>query len=118
MNQIATSDTKEVNGPTGPAHAIMISVDMDTPEKTAEFTIEIAERFKVQRMVSPPDTSLLLITVIGQLDGAAFKAAWTQALSSDQVLAFFISQMTIATCMHGTSTGQILDEFSLLPGEQ
>jgi hypothetical protein len=72
------------------------------------------KRFKVQRMVSPPDTSLLFVSVIGDFDSSSFVEAWRATVKRDPALSFFISQLQIAGIVHGTRDGRVLAETSLL----
>lgn len=114
MNEIREIKNLAVDGPSGPASAIMIALNMDTPDQTGQFVTDLVERFKAHRMISPPDTSLLLVTVIGKFDGPAFLSAWRERVQLDPVVRAFLSQMEIATCIHGTASGKAIDEFSLI----
>lgn len=114
MNEIKDVKTVSVEGPDGPAEAIMIALNMDTPSHTGMFVAEVLERFKLHRMASPPNTSLLLVTVLGRFDGPDFLSGWRAGVEKDPALKFFMSQMQEATCIHGTPSGKEIERFSLL----
>jgi hypothetical protein len=54
----------------------MIAVNIPDVQTADAFVSEVAQRFTVHRMISPPDTSALLITIIGDLPAAR---AWLAA---------------------------------------
>ena len=93
---------------------MLLALDADG-SAVHDLVVEAAERFKLQRMCSPPDTAGLLMSIIGPIDLAAFAEAWRRNTARDEVARFFLSQMQVATAVHGTARGEILGEESLLP---
>ncbi len=116
MNSIANLKTVNLQSPAGPLTAIMIGVNISDVQTADAFIAEVAEKFKVQRMISPPDTGGLLITVIGDLPVVRFATRWRELMANDQALAFFMSQMRVADVVRGLPSGQPLEKASLLPG--
>jgi hypothetical protein len=79
-------------------------------------TTGLFERFKNQRMMSPPETSILLITVIGRCDQDVFVSEWRKLVATDQVASFFMSRMEKADFGAGPSASAATPKFrSLLP---
>jgi hypothetical protein len=74
----------------------------------------VVEKFKAQRMASPPETSGLLITLIGNVSAEKFSERWAAATVADPILAFFMSGMHIADVIVGTKAGGIEETDSLI----
>lgn len=113
-NRIADAKTVSLQSETGSQHAIMIALEVSQPAEAAEFVNEVAERFKIQRTLSPPDTHALLITIIGALPATTFAEEWKRLRSGDEILDFYMSQMRRADVLRGTPAGQALESASLL----
>lgn len=114
MNSIAQVKTVTLEGPKGPANAMMIAVAIDDPNTSEEFIQQVAEQFKVHRMLAPPDTSILLITLVGGLSADRFAGWWNEIEQRDEIVRAFMAQMSIADVIQGTKTGQQLSKASLL----
>ena len=114
MIHLRRLETQALNGPDGPTHGIFVGFDIDDRKSIPELVSVLAERFKVQRMVSPPDTSLLFVSVIGDFDSSSFVEAWQPMVKRDPALSLFISQLQLAGLVHGTRDGRVLAEASLL----
>lgn len=114
MNSIAQIKIVEVDGPSGPANAMMVAVNIDDPQTAEAFVSQVAEEFKLHRMVAPPDTSLLLMTIIGGLSAERFAARWKAIEQEDEVVRAFMSRMLVADVIQGTSGGEQLSSVSLL----
>ena len=114
MNTIADVKVIPTEGPNGPAHAMMISLNVDNPSAARAFVGEVIERFKMQRMIAPPDTSLMLITIIGDLTAVEFAAHWRAIGAQDPIIGVFMAQMAVADVIQGTSAGQQLSRASLI----
>lgn len=95
-------------------NAIMISLDIGDAATVQAFVKVVIGTFKSQRMLSPPDTSGLLVTIIGPLRAEAFATQWRAAALVDQPLALFMGQMTIADVIQGTPSGEVLSQASLI----
>jgi len=113
-NSVANLKTVNFQSPTGPAAAIVIGVNISDVQAADAFISEVAEKFKMQRMLSPPDTSGLLVTIIGDLPAARFAEKWRGLVATDQALSIFMSQMRVADVMRGSPSGQMLERVSLL----
>jgi hypothetical protein len=100
-----------------PTHAIMAAINTDADGTPAPFVRELAETIALHRLCSPPDTSVLVVSVIGPFDSAAFQATWRATLSEPvpqmQALRFFVQEMTTAELAHGTREGLVLETVSL-----
>jgi hypothetical protein len=113
-NRLTKIETVATNGPNGPTHGILVSVDAPDVATFSALMPTIVATFKNQRMTSPPDTSFLLITVVGSVSAAEFKRLWGEGTANDKIVGAFLSQMTKADVLHGTAEGKPLDSASLL----
>ena len=113
-NVIVQAKVASVNGPQGAAHALMIAVNIDNPETADEFVTEVTERFKVERMLSLPDTKMLLITLMGELTAPRFAERWAEIRRQDPIVQHFMSLMVAADVIQATPSGQPLSRASLL----
>jgi len=113
-NSIANLKTVSVQSPGGPVTAIMVGINIADLQSADTFVAEVADKFKMQRMLSPPDTSGLLVTIIGELTAARFAEKWRELVAGDDALAVFMSQMRVADVMRGLPSGQPLERASLL----
>ncbi len=92
----------------------MVGLDIPDVQTADAFVAEVAAQFKMQRMSSPPYTSGLLITIIGELPAAQFVRRWRELAATDPILAAFMSRMRIADVMRGLPSGQPSETLSLL----
>ncbi len=113
-NSVSPAKNVPINGPKGPTTAMMLSVDINDPLTAQAFVSEVAEHFKVQRMIAPPDTSMLLITVLGDYTAAQFAARWRTLEGWDPTLHAFMALMIVADVVHGTPDGKVLEQVSLM----
>ena len=118
MNEIVQVKTVPVSGPNGPTHAMMMALNVNDPGAAEGFIADVVEQFKLNRMVAPPDTSLLLITLIGDLPADRFAARWHRLVEGDEVARAFMSLMAVADAVQGTRSGRQLSKASLLPPAQ
>ncbi len=81
-NTITRAEPKELQGPGGVAHAITIGLDLPDRAALEPFMAEVIERFKIERMLSHPDTTLLLISIIGEVSAAEFSASFRRACAA------------------------------------
>ena len=114
-NEIVRMQTTELDSPLGPTHGVMIAVNIDTPRESGSFATHVIGQFKLHRMCSPPDTSVLVISIMGPVDLMAFHQAWAAATRDDEVLRLFLSSMQVANCVHGTRSGKVIETVSLIP---
>lgn len=113
-NTVKSLQTVEIETNNGLKHAIMIAIDVVDLVRIDVFVQHVIHQFQLQRMTSPPDTSMMLITVIGNITAEEFKKYWVQYIKSDPIMTVFMSQMEKADVIHGTEQGGILDTVSLL----
>ncbi len=114
LNAIAQVQTFAANGPTGPATAIMIAVKIGDAASGEAFVSEIAERFKLYRTAAPPNTSMLLVSLVGALSADRFAARWRDVEKQDGVVWAYMSLMQVADVVQGAELGQELSKASLL----
>ncbi len=118
MAQIAQIKTVPLSDPAGEAlHGVMVAVNSDPDGLDLVFTRVLAEKIALQRMCSPPDTSVLLVSVIGTFDIATFVQHWRDALGEPKpemkALRFFLERMTTADVVHGQRDGTVLGTATL-----
>ncbi len=113
-NTIKQLETKQVKIDNKIVNAIFIAVDIyDKPNSQAIIT-EVKEKFTLQKMISPPDTAFLLITLIGDLSAKEFKSVWNKLAETDIILKTTLSLMQKADVIYGTQDGKIIEQLSLL----
>lgn len=113
-NRIAQMKAVQTQDAQGPLTAIMIAVDVADIGSAPAFVQEVADKFKAYRMMSPPDTAGMLVTIMGTLAAGDFAKRWKAIAAKDQALALFMSQMRVADVIQGTPQGQVLSSASLL----
>lgn len=113
-NSIEQVKTVEVDGPNGPAVAMMIALDVNDVAAVDEFVQSVAERFKLERMLAPPSTFLVLFTIIGDLSADDFASRWHAIQQSDPVIHAFMSLMEMADVIQDTPSGEKLSNASLI----
>ena len=113
-NTIANLKTVPLQSPDGPVTAIVMGLNIPSLQNADAFIKEAAEKFKVQRMCSSPDTSVMVVTVVTELPATHFVKRWRQIAADDKVLGFFMSQMRRADVLCCTTAGQTLETISLL----
>jgi hypothetical protein len=113
-NTIAQVKNVPVDGPNGPTSALMLALNIADLATAPAFVSEVAEHFKVQRMLAPPETSMLLITLMGDFTASQFAARWLDLETQDPVIKALMSLLTVADVIQGTATGQVLERASLL----
>jgi hypothetical protein len=113
-NTIVNLKTEALQSKDGPVTAIVMGLDMPDQDNADAFIQQVVEKFKVQRMCSSPDTSVLLITLVSDMPASRFVKRWRQLAADDKVLGFFMSQMRIADVVRGKVVGQTLETVSLL----
>jgi hypothetical protein len=113
-NTIVNLKTMQLQSKDGPVTAIVMGLDMRDQNSTDAFIQEVVEKFKVQRMCSSPDTSVMLITLVSDMPASRFVKRWRQLAADDKVLGFFMSQMHTADVVRGKVVGKTLETVSLL----
>jgi hypothetical protein len=114
MNTIVNLKTMHVQSAAGPVAAIVMGLNISDLESADAFVHEAAEKFKLQRMCSPPDTSVALITIVSEMPARRFVERWRQLARDDKVLGLFMSQLSRADVLRGTTAGSTLETLSLI----
>ncbi|MEO7299984.1 MAG: hypothetical protein ABI042_15565 [Verrucomicrobiota bacterium] len=115
MNTIAVLKTMDLQYEDGrPVTQIVMGLNIRDPQTADAFIQEVAEKFKVQRMCSSPDTNMMLITIVSEMPLSRFVERWHQLAAADQILSFFMSQMQRADVLRGVVAGQTLETASLI----
>jgi ATP-dependent Clp protease adapter protein ClpS len=114
-NEVVQLKTAEAGSPEKPTYVVMLAANVFDLATLREFVGEMIEKVKMQRMMSPPTTTHLLVTVVGEgFTAATLKALWSETAANDQILAFFLSQMLVADIVHAGLSGAGSDQVSLL----
>jgi hypothetical protein len=103
-HKIVRCDTQLVNSEDGPKSVIILGADLYEASALEKLMSELVERFKVHRMISPPDTSLMVITIIGPCEVLDVAARWRKLAAADEVTAFWMSRMEKADIGVGSAT--------------
>ena len=114
-NSPAKFKLRQVEGRSGSKTALMVALSV--PEGSIvdrTLVAKVVKDFTIVRMTAPPDTSLLLITIVGPTPASSFAELWRASVRDDQVAAAFMARMETADVLQGTPSGQVLSEASLL----
>jgi hypothetical protein len=114
LNEIVEIKTVPTAGPNGPTAAMMIAINIDNAATGQVFISQVAEQFKLHRTAAPPDTSKLLVSIVGALSADQFATRWTEVAKRDGVVRAYMSMMRVADVIQGTKSGQQLSKASLL----
>jgi hypothetical protein len=98
-NAIADLKTEMLEGDGEPVPVIFVALDIHDAAQLRPFMNVVVEKFKLQRMISPPTTAHLLVTVVGDVTASAVKAAWQEVAAADQIATVFMSRMQVADVM-------------------
>jgi len=112
-NSIHNLDTKWFQNDTGEFPAIVLGLEIPDAETTDPFLDHVIEKFKNQRMCSPPTTANMTITIVGNLTADRFRELWNQRAVNDSILKAFMSMMVLADVLH-IHGSELLDRASLL----
>jgi hypothetical protein len=114
MNEVKQLKTVQLPTHDGPAYAILLALDIYDPATAPTFLAQALEQFKMQWMIGPPQTTHLLITLVGDLPVAQFIHYWQGHQATDPVLKTIMGLMQVADIRRGSATGELLEEASLL----
>jgi hypothetical protein len=110
-NQIAQLETRKLDES---ATGIMVALDIRDRATASKFVKEVVHKVMLQRMLSPPDTTFMCISIIGDVTAQEFVKLWRKHLPSEPALAALLEQMKVADVIHGTPQGKVLAQESLL----
>jgi hypothetical protein len=114
MNSIANLKTVNAQSADGPVPVIVMGLNIGDEDRVDEFVREVVEKFKAQRMCSPPTTAVMLITIMSPMPLKRFVDRWNELAREDKILGFFMSQMQKADVVRGTAAGVTLEQVSLV----
>jgi len=112
-NYISHIKTMDLESPDGPLTSVMIGLAIPDPTTADAFIAEVAEKFKVHRMSSSPDTRGLFISMVGELPAGEFVRRWRELVAADEILSTFMSTLRYATVRRGTASEPRLETLSL-----
>lgn len=115
-HEIVQCETKAMETPAGPKFAIFLAANLHQPKALDDLVAALVERFKLQRMISPPETSMLLLTIIGPCDAAAVLSRWKARVAGDQIARVWMDRMEKADLAVSRAKDAITPQYySLLP---
>jgi|SRR5215469_1361463 len=112
-NSIVNLDTKWFENESGKFPAIVMGLNIVELSSVEAFVDHAIEKFKYQRMCSPPNTANMMITVAGVISAEDFCARWHERLGKDPILKHFMSLMVVADVLH-IEGHNLLDRASLV----
>jgi hypothetical protein len=116
VNRIASLRTVRVQETEGGdvRFAVVIGVDLHDVTNADDFIAEVAKKFLCQRMISPVETDLLVITLNSPLPVEYFAYVWKQLALSNSILRYDMQRFRHADVIRGTPRGVITETASLL----
>jgi len=95
---------------------MMMGLAVDDLDHIDAFMREVGAAFRSQRMISPPDTRALFVTLNGRLTAGEFKRRWAAQSRRDPILGFIMGRMREASVLHGARDGTVIEHLSLIDG--
>lgn len=114
LNEIVEIKTVQAGAPDQPIFAIMIAANVAEPQTLREFVAQLVEKFTLQRMISPPTTTHLLVSIRGETTAEAVKALWKDCVAADHVVGVLMGKMLVADVVRAGRTGPAVEQLSLL----
>jgi hypothetical protein len=115
-NRIHNLDTQVFRNASGEFTAIVMGLDIPDADAAGTFLDHVIEKFKAQRMCSPPDTAHMTITLSGNLTAEQVREIWLKRCATDPILNTFMSLMMHADVLHIRGR-ELLDRASLVSGQ-
>jgi len=109
--EIVGCETRELQSDEGIKHAVFLAANLNFASALDNLIDDLVERFKLQRAISPTDTSVFLITIVGPCDRLTVAQRWRARVARDQVAAFWMSQMEKADVGVSLDKGASRSEF-------
>ncbi len=106
-HEIVQCETKAFDSPTGPQFVILLAANLHDPNSLDSLVEALIERFKVHRMISPPETSMLLVTVLGPCKAMDIVSRWRERVSNDQIAGVWMDRMEKADLAVGPARGNV-----------
>lgn len=115
MNQILELKRQSFPQPDGSElQAAFMACNVYDLNAADEFVNEVANHVRTDLMLHP-QTTHLLITIVGDLSAAAFAKLWHARLTGDTLLRAYVVKLMKASVVWGSSEGKSLAEESLSP---
>ena len=114
-NRIYNLKTAEATRSGAPVPAVVMGLDIDDLDSLDSFMPTVAHKIVLQRTCSPPETAILVISIIGVLSAEEFRTRWMREVEKDKILSFYMSQMKEASVSRGLPDGSMIEDVSLLP---
>jgi hypothetical protein len=92
----------------------MVSLDIYNIKAADQFVKEALGKILMQRMISPPNTDMLCITIIGNIKAEEFKNLWKKHLQSEIPMMMFMEQIKATDVIHGSQNGEVIEQVSLI----
>jgi hypothetical protein len=112
-NSIHNLDTQWFENDSGELPAVVMGLNILDPENAEAFLDSAVEKWKCQRMCSPPTTANMTITLAGNMTAARFRDLWLVRSAGDPILKHFMSLMVHADVLHIRGR-ELLDQASLI----
>lgn len=93
-----------------------IGLYVDDLDDIDAFMTEVGAAFRSQRMISPPETRALFVTLLGALTATEFKRRWAEQSRRDPALRSIMVRMETAAVLHWERDGTVIDHLSLIDG--
>ena len=93
---------------------MMMGIDVDDLDHIDGFMARVGAAFRSQRMISPPETSAMFVSLTGALSAREFKRRWAQQWRRDPVLGRIMAHMAEASVLYGERDGTVIDHISLI----
>ena len=107
--EIVQCETMQLDSGAGAKHAIFLAANLNIATGLNDLMENLVERFKLHRMVSPSDTSILLVTIIGPCEASEVISLWQMYIAKDEIAAFWMTQMEkaeVGVALHAKETIQ------------
>lgn len=115
-HKIVRCETKLLTSKDGPKSAIFIAADLYNAAALDALVNDLVAEFKVHRMMSPPETSVMLVTIVGPCEASDFSTRWRKRVAEDQAAAFWMGRMEKAEVGVSPSSGPVTTTYSsILP---
>ncbi|NUM47041.1 MAG: hypothetical protein HUU38_20265 [Anaerolineales bacterium] len=114
MNELKQLKTISRQTCDGHTYAILLALDIYDPTTAREFLEQVLEKFKMHWMIGPPQTTHLLVTLMGDLSAPQFVALCQEKMDTDPILRAIVSRLKVADVWRGASSGAMLEQETLL----
>jgi hypothetical protein len=92
---------------------IQLGININNKDSIDEFILLVVEKWVSQRMMSVPNTNIMIVTIQGEMESDEFVHKWAQQRKTNQVLDVFMKMMISADVIH-INGNVLLDKSSLI----